>query len=108
MYKTLYAYSIVQNFVLCNTLYVRFFGLSEVVMEYKDVLVYYLAEKNMSQAELARRINSPRSTVAALLNGRAKEPTLGKAKAIADALGVSLEEMANMTFNENEGDGGQQ
>ena len=71
-------------------------------MEYKDVLAYYLEASGISPAELARRIDSPRSTVDALLKGRAKEPTLGKAKAIADALGVSLEEMANMTFCSND------
>lgn len=67
-------------------------------MEYRDVLSYYLKEKNISPAELARRIGSPRSTINELLKGRAKEPTLGKAKAIADALGVSLDEMAERTF----------
>lgn len=67
-------------------------------MEYKDVLAFYLEKQGVSAAELARRIGSPRSTINALLKGRAKEPTLGKAKAIADALGVSLEEMAAMTY----------
>lgn len=69
-------------------------------MEYKDVLAHYLTEKGISPAELARMIDSPRSTVHALLNGRAKEPTLGRAKAIADALGVSLQEMADMMFED--------
>lgn len=69
-------------------------------MEYRYVLARYLEEKDMSPAELAHKIGSPRSTVSALLNGRAKEPTLGKAKAIADALGVSLEEMARKTFGD--------
>ena len=69
-------------------------------MEYGEVLAYYLEKQGVSAAELARRIDSPRSTVSALLNGRAKEPTLGKAKAIADALGVTLEEMANMVFDD--------
>ncbi len=71
-------------------------------MEYKDVLAYYLKKQNLSAAELARRIDSPRSTVTELLKGRAKEPTLGKAKAIADALGVSLEEMVRMVFGESD------
>lgn len=76
-------------------------------MEYKDVLSYYLGERGITPAELARRIESPRSTVDALLKGRAKEPTLGKAKAIADALGVSLEEMASMVFDDaNDEEGG--
>lgn len=70
-------------------------------MEYKDVLAFYLEKTGVSAAELARRINSPRSTIHALLSGRAKEPTLGKAKAIADALGVTLQEMADMVFKED-------
>lgn len=69
-------------------------------MEYRYVLASYLEEKGMSAAELANKIGSPRSTISALLNGRAKEPTLGKAKAIADALGVSLEEMARKTYED--------
>jgi transcriptional regulator with XRE-family HTH domain len=73
-------------------------------MAYKDVLAYYLDKQGVSAAELARRIGSPRSTINALLKGRAKEPTLGKAKAIADALGVSLEEMARMTYEEGSDD----
>ena len=70
-------------------------------MEYRDVLAYYLEKKGMTPSELAHAIGSPRSTINALLKGRAKEPTLGKAKAIADALGVSLEEMARMTYDES-------
>lgn len=69
-------------------------------MEYRYVLAHYLDKAGMSQAELAAKIGLPRSTVSALLSGRAKEPTLGKAKAIADALGVSLDEMARKTLGE--------
>lgn len=69
-------------------------------MDYRYVLAYYLEKQGMSPAELAHKIGSPRSTISALLNGRAKEPTLGKAKAIADALGVSLEEMARKTYED--------
>ena len=69
-------------------------------MEYRDVLAYYLDKKGMSPAELAHAIGSPRSTIDALLKGRAKEPIFGKAKAIADALDVSLEEMARKTYDE--------
>ena len=69
-------------------------------MEYSYVLAFYLEKRDMSPAELASKIGSPRSTISALLSGRAKEPTLGKAKAIADALGVSLDEMAKKTFEE--------
>lgn len=76
-------------------------------MEYGKVLYYYLELREMSPAELARRIGSPRSTVNELLKGRVKEPTLGKAKAIADALGVSLEEMADMVYNGSDPDAGE-
>ncbi|WP_179184924.1 helix-turn-helix domain-containing protein [Collinsella vaginalis] len=69
-------------------------------MGYRKVLAFYLEQKGVSPAELAHRIGSPRSTISALLTGRAKEPTLGKAKAIADALGVPLEEMARKTYEE--------
>lgn len=69
---------------------------------YAEVLEYYLVREGITAAELARRIGSPRSTICALLKGRAKEPTLGTAKAIADALGVSLEEMAVMMYGERE------
>ena len=73
-------------------------------MEYKDVLAYYIDKQGLTPAEVARRINSPRSTVNELLKGRAKEPTLGKAKAIADALGVPLEEMVDMIYGEGKGE----
>lgn len=54
----------------------------------------------MTKAQLAYAIGSPRSTIGALVSGRAKEPTLGKAKAIADALGVPLQDMVSMMFDE--------
>ena len=71
-------------------------------MEYREVLQRYLEELGISQAELARRIGRPRSTVNSLLKHRAKEPTLGTAKAIADALGISLEEMADRVYRDDE------
>ncbi len=67
-------------------------------MKYGEVLQRYLDETGMSPSDLAKAIGSPRSSINALLKGRAKEPTLSRAKAIADALGVSLEEMAQLTY----------
>lgn len=72
------------------------------MMEYREVLQFYLDKSGMTPAELAYKIGSPRSTINAILRGRAKEPTLSKAKAIADALGVSLEEMAEMTYGDSD------
>nr|WP_314638712.1 helix-turn-helix transcriptional regulator [uncultured Olsenella sp.] len=72
-------------------------------MEFRYVLSHYLEQRGMTPAELANAIGSPRSTINALLKGNAKEPKLSTAKAISDALGISLEEMARMTFgDENE------
>ena len=65
-------------------------------MEYGKVLAYYLEQQGMTPAELAHEIGSPRSTINALLKGRAKEPTLGKAKAIADALANFAEEQGKI------------
>lgn len=65
-------------------------------MEYGEVLAYYMEQANMSMTTLAKDANCPKSSINELLKGRAKEPTLGRAKAIADALGVTLEEMVKM------------
>ena len=70
---------------------------------YAYVLKYYLDKQGVSAAELARRLGTSRSSICELTSGRSKEPTLGKAKAIADALGVTLEEMAQMVYGEEEG-----
>lgn len=73
-------------------------------MEYGEVLAYYLDKLEVKPAELARRIGSPRSTVNAWLNKHANEPKLSTAKAVADALGVTLEEMTAMMYMDEEGE----
>ena len=70
-------------------------------MEYGEVLAYYLEKLDVKPAELARRIGSPRSTVNAWLKNHAREPKLSTAKAIADALGITLEEMTAMMYGED-------
>lgn len=67
-------------------------------MEYRAVLAYYMEKRDISMAELARKANCPKSSINEIMKGRAKEPTLSRAKAIADALEVSLDEMARMMF----------
>lgn len=69
---------------------------------YAEVLKYYLVKQGITAAELARRMNTSRSSICELTSGRSKSPTLGKAKAIADALGVTLDEMAAMMYEEDE------
>jgi transcriptional regulator with XRE-family HTH domain len=69
---------------------------------YADVLKYFLKKQGISPAELARRMGTSRSSICELTSGRSKEPTLGKAKAIADALGVTLDDMASMVYEDKE------
>lgn len=70
-------------------------------MEYADVLRYNLDKCGITQAELARRIGgTSRSTIGELTSGRSKTPSVYKAKAIAEALGVSLDEMTDMLVHD--------
>lgn len=71
-------------------------------MTYAEALRYFLDAAGMSQAELARRIGSPKSTITALVKGRAKEPTLGTARRIAHALGVTLDDFAALVYPEED------
>lgn len=65
-------------------------------MTYGEMLNLYLSEMGVSQSELARRIGTGRQTVNGLIVGKdRKGPTLDTAMAIADALGVSLQEMVD-------------
>lgn len=64
-------------------------------MTYGEVLLLYLKELGVSQRELARRLGTNTSTINALVKGRAKNPTLRMARDIANALGVTLQEMAD-------------
>lgn len=69
-------------------------------MEYADVLRYYLDKAGMKPAELAQKIGSQRSSIGELMSGRSKAPSVYKAKAIAEALGVSLDEMMDMLIHD--------
>ena len=65
-------------------------------MTYGEVLSYYLEKMGIKPAELARRVGISRGQVSDLMSGRTQDPTLSRAKAIADAIGVTLQEMADM------------
>ena len=69
-------------------------------MTYGEVLDYYIRETGVSRAELARRIGASRSQITDLIKGRTKEPGLTRAKMIADALGVPLNDMLDMMFEQ--------
>ena len=55
-------------------------------MEYGKALRSILRELDVSQAELARRMNTSTAYVSQLCSGKIKEPSLSKAYEIADVL----------------------
>ena len=65
-------------------------------MRYGEVLDHYLKKSGMNQAELARRAGISRKAVSALVTGSNTMPYFDTAVAIADALDVTLGEMADM------------
>jgi transcriptional regulator with XRE-family HTH domain len=68
-------------------------------MKYGEYLKYLLDEKGMSQTELAEKSGIGKTTIGELIKGRSKEPTFSKAKRIADALGVPLQQFADNVDN---------
>lgn len=59
-------------------------------MTYAEILQELMDERGMKQADLARKIDTNRSTIKTMLSGK-YEPKLRTAKKVADALDVSLE-----------------
>lgn len=71
-------------------------------MEYGRVVIHYLGKTGISQSELARRMGTGRQTVNSIIKGGRRGPTLETAIAIADALGVSLQDMVDMMKSDEE------
>lgn len=65
-------------------------------MTFGEVVLHYLGVLGVSQSELARRVGTNRSTINCIIKDERRSPTLDTAVAIADALGVPLEEMVDM------------
>ena len=55
----------------------------------------YLDSLGMSQSELARRMGTGRQTVNSIIKSGRRGPTLDTAIAIAEALGVPLQELVD-------------
>lgn len=72
-------------------------------MEFRELLQRYLDASGMTQAELAARLGTSRSSIGNLMQGSSREPSLHKAYAISKALGVSLDEMVKLLY-EDEGE----
>lgn len=71
-------------------------------MEFKELLQRYLDETGMTQAELAAKLGTSRSSIGNLMQGTSKEPSLHKAYAIAKALGISLDEMVKLLYEDTD------
>lgn len=69
-------------------------------MEYGKALRSILRELDVSQAELARRMNTSTAYVSQLCSGKIKEPSLSRAYEIADVLGVSVDRFVELMRSE--------
>jgi len=67
--------------------------------DFGHVINALLTERGMTQTDLARESGLSTSYIAQLVTGLIKNPTLTKAFAIADALGVSLQEIRDRMEN---------
>ena len=64
-------------------------------MTFGEVVLLYLDRLGMSQSELARRMGTGRQTVNSIIKSGRRGPTLDTAIAIAEALGVPLQELVD-------------
>lgn len=69
-------------------------------MTFGEVTLFYLDKLGVSQSELARRVGTNRSTINCIIKDERRSPTLDTALAIANALGVPLQEMVDMMRGE--------
>jgi SOS-response transcriptional repressor LexA len=67
--------------------------MSEAVMEISNILNYLLKKAQLSEAELARKINVPRATINRLVSGRTPDPRASTLNAIAQYFNVSVDQL---------------
>ena len=73
-------------------------------MTFGEVVTYYLEQLDVSQSELARRMGTGRQTLNSIIKGNRRGPRLDTAIAIADALGVPLQEMIDKMKEDDSGE----
>lgn len=66
------------------------------MMTFGEVLVLLMDEKGISQTTLAERSGVAKSTICELIKGRSKEPTLSRARLLAEGLGVTIQELIDL------------
>lgn len=71
-------------------------------MTYNEALRHLMHEKGVEQVDLARAIGRSRSYVSQLMSGKVKEPTLSAAFAIADALGVTVQDFLDLMHGDEQ------
>lgn len=64
-------------------------------MTFGEAVAYYLDKLGVSQSELARKMGTGRQTINSAIKGGRRGPTLMTAIGIADALGISLQEIVD-------------
>lgn len=65
-------------------------------MTYGEALRHLIRTRGVSQAAIARAIGKSRSYVSQLASGKIEEPTLSMSYAIADALGVTVQDFLDL------------
>ena len=73
-------------------------------MTFGEVVTYYLNQLDVSQSELARRMGTGRQTLNSIIKGNRRGPRLDTAIAIADALGIPLQEMIDKMKEDDSGE----
>ena len=72
-------------------------------MDFAHAVRHLFKESGMSQAELCRRGNFSRAYVSMLLSGKVDNPKWDRACQIADALGVTLQDIRELMDGKTEG-----
>lgn len=65
-------------------------------MTFAEVMKRLMDEQGLNQSDVAARIGKPRQYISKLITGYIKDPTFDVACRIADALGVTIGEFAEM------------
>ena len=65
-------------------------------MTFGEALLVYLEKLDISQSELARRMNTGRQTINSIINNSKHGPWIDTAIEISDALGVPLQDIIDL------------
>ena len=65
-------------------------------MTYGEALRHLMRESGMKQVDIAKAINRSRSYVSQLMSGEISEPSLSAAYAIADAMGLKVQDFLDL------------